>query len=77
MPRQAKTQEAQEPQEAVETQSKPQSKPQARGKVSVIAKYPPFVDLINDVRIGDVPVEVDMHPWLEAQIGVGLIIVVK
>ena len=73
MTRQAKTQEAQEPQEAVETQSKPQ----ARGKVSVIAKYPPFVDLIKDVRIGGEPVEVEMHPWLEAQIGVGLIIVVK
>ena len=73
MTRQAKTQEAQEPQEAVETQSKPQ----ARGKVKVIAKYPPFVDLIKDVRIGGEPVEVEMHPWLEAQIGVGLIIVVK
>ena len=73
MARQVKTQEAQEPQESVETQAKPQ----ARRTVKVIAKYPPFVDLIKDVRIGDVPVEVEMHPWLEAQIGVGLIIVVK
>ena len=46
-------------------------------RVKVIAKYPPFVDLIKDVRIGGEPVEVEMHPWLEAQIGVGLIIVVK
>ena len=70
MARQPKQTEPQE--QPQESQERPQAK---RRTVRVIAKYPPFVDLINDVRIGDVPVEVDMHPWLEAQIGVGLVIV--
>lgn len=75
MARQPKQTEPQEqPQEPQESQERPQAK---RRTVRVIAKYPPFVDLINDVRIGETPVEVELHPWLEAQIGVGLIIVVK
>ena len=42
-----------------------------------MAKLPPFVDLINDVRIGAEPVEVELHPWLQAQIDAGLLIMVE
>lgn len=30
-----------------------------------------FVDLVNNVTIGETFVEVQMHPWLEAQIAAG------
>ena len=45
--------------------------------VKVMAKLPPFVDLINDVRIGAEPMEVELHPWLQAQIDANLLIVVE
>ena len=46
-------------------------------KVKVMAKLPPFVDLINDIRIGAEPMEVELHPWLQAQIVANLLIVVE
>ena len=46
-------------------------------KVKVMAKFPIFVDLINDVRIGSEPVEVELHPWLQAQIDAGILLVVE
>lgn len=45
-------------------------------KVSVVAKFDKFVDLIANVEIGKEPVEVEMHPWLEAQVEAGLVIIV-
>ena len=40
-------------------------------KVKVQAVRPPFVDLITDTRFETEPVEVEMHPWLQAQIDAG------
>ena len=63
----------------VESAEKPKRvvKPAKSDKVFVISKYDRFVDLVNNVEIGQTPVEVEMHPWLEAQVSVGLLIVVK
>ena len=57
--------------------AKAQENPQEKPTVKVMAKLPPFVDLINDVRIGAEPVEVELHPWLQAQIDAGLLLVVE
>ena len=57
--------------------AKAQETPQEKTTVRVMAKLPPFVDLINDVRIGAEPVEVELHPWLQAQIDANLLIVVE
>lgn len=43
----------------------------AGAKVKVYALRPPFVDLITDTTISEKPIEVEMHPWLEAQIAAG------
>ena len=76
MARQPKQVEATETDTAPEAQPEPQARAKAKPKtVRVVAKYPPFVDLIRDVRIGEEPVEVELHPWLEAQIEIGLVIV--
>jgi hypothetical protein len=42
--------------------------------VKVVAVYPPFVDLIKNVEIGETPVEIELHPWLQAQIDAGKIV---
>ena len=58
--------------------ARPTKAPEAQQqKVKVMAKLLPFVDLINDVRIGAEPVEVELHPWLQAQIDANLLIVVE
>ena len=57
--------------------AKAKENPQEKSTVKVMAKLPPFVDLINDVRIGAEPVEVELHPWLQAQIDANLLIVVE
>lgn len=58
--------------------ARPTKAPEAQQqKVKVMAKLPPFVDLINDVRVGAEPMEVELHPWLQAQIDGGLLIVVE
>jgi len=41
--------------------------------VKVFAVHPPFVDLIKNVQIGETPVEIELHPWLQAQIDAGKI----
>lgn len=46
----------------------------ASAKVKVKAKLPPFIDLINNVSIGGDYQEVEMHPWLQAQVDAGLLI---
>lgn len=57
--------------------ARPAKAPEAQQqKVKVKAKLPPFVDLINDIRIGVEPMEVELHPWLQAQISAGILIVV-
>lgn len=58
--------------------ARPAKAPEAQQqKVKVMAKLPPFVDLINDVRIGAEPMDVELHPWLQAQIDAGLLLVVE
>ena len=57
--------------------AKAQENPQEKPTVKVTAKLPPFVDLINDVRIGAEPMDVELHPWLQAQIDAGLLLVVE
>ena len=58
--------------------ARPTKAPEAQQqKVKVMAKLPPFVDLINDIRIGAEPMEVELHPWLQAQIDANLLIVVE
>ena len=58
--------------------ARPAKVPEAQQqKVKVTAKFPIFVDLINDVRIGAEPMEVELHPWLQAQIDANLLIVVE
>lgn len=42
--------------------AKAQENPQEKTTVKVMAKLPPFVDLINDVRIGAEPMDVELHP---------------
>ena len=49
---------------------KPTEKSKAK-TVKVVASIPPFVDLIKNVEIGETPVEVELHPWLQAQIDAG------
>lgn len=62
--------------DAPKEQPKETPKEQPKGKIKVVAKYPPFIDLIKDTVIGVNPVEVEMHPWLQAQVDCGLVIVV-
>ena len=44
--------------------------------VKVVAVYPPFVDLITNTLIETTPVEIEPHPWLQAQIDAGKLKVV-
>ena len=55
----------------------PEVQQEQTNRIKVMAKLPPFVDLINDVRIGAEPVEVELHHWLQAQIDAGLLIMVE
>lgn len=55
----------------------PEVQQEQTNRIKVMAKFPPFVDLINDVRIGAEPVEVELHPWLQAQIDQNLLLVVE
>ena len=48
-----------------------------KATVKVYAKFPPFVDLVKDVKIGSEAVEVELHPWLQANISAGLLIVAE
>jgi hypothetical protein len=41
------------------------------GKVKVFSSRGRFVDLVKNVEIGSTPVEVEMHPWLQANIDAG------
>ena len=63
----------------VESAEKPKraAKPAKSDKVLVVSKHDRFIDLVMNVEIGQTPVEVDLHPWLEAQVEAGLLIVVK
>ena len=45
--------------------------------VRVSARIAPFVDLIKDITIGFEPVEVENHPWLQANIDSGNLIVAE
>ena len=46
------------------------------GTVTVVAKHDRFIDLVNNVEITKEPKVVEMHPWLQAQVDAGLVIVV-
>ena len=43
-------------------------------KVLVVSKFDRFVDQITGVEITKTPVEVEMHPWLQSNVDVGLVI---
>ena len=62
------------PEEIVITKATRTQKPKA---VKVVAKYPPFIDLINNVEITGEPTPVEMHPWLQAQVDAGKLVVVE
>ena len=47
--------------------------PQAE-TVMVVSKFERFVDLVMDVAITQKPTPVVMHPWLQAQVDAGLVI---
>ena len=68
-------QEAQ--QETPQETTKVEPKVKAKNTVKVFARMPPFVDLINDITIGETPKEVENHPWLQANINAGLLIVAE
>ena len=51
--------------------------PRAPKAVKVVAKYPPFIDLINNIEITGEPTPVEMHPWLQAQVDAGKLVVVE
>lgn len=53
-----------------EAKAAPKAKKE-EGKVKVYALRPPFIDLITNTEIGETPIEVEMHPWLEAQVAAG------
>ena len=55
----------------------PEVQQEHTNRIKVMAKLPPVVDHLNDVRIGAEPVEVELHPWLQAQIDANLLIVVE
>ncbi len=60
----------------VESAEKPKraAKPAKSDKVLVVSKHDRFIDLVMNVEIGQTPVEVEMHPWLQAQVDAGLVI---
>ena len=62
--------------EHVESAEKPKraAKPAKSDKVLVVSKHDRFIDLVNNVEIGQTPVEVEMHPWLQANVDAGLVI---
>lgn len=43
-------------------------------KVLVVSKFDRFVDQITGMEITKTPVEVEMHPWLQANVDAGLVI---
>lgn len=43
-------------------------------RVTVMSKHLRFVDLITGAEITRTPIEVELHPWLQAQIDAGLLI---
>ena len=45
-----------------------QSEPKQSSKVSVVAVRDVFIDLTTNTTIGKEPVEVEMTPWLQAQV---------
>jgi len=45
-------------------------------KVKVVTKFPLVIDLITDTKITAIPVEIELHPWLQAQIDSNIIQVV-
>lgn len=48
---------------------------ESKHKVTLLAVIPGFVDLITNQRFGEEPVEVEMHPWLQAQVNAGHLVV--
>lgn len=50
--------------------------PQALTKVKVVAKHPPFLDLITDTWITGEPIEMEVHPHLQLQIDAGKVLIV-
>lgn len=60
--------------EAVEPKAKPAKAKPVKTTVTVVSKYDRFVDLVMNVEITQTPSEVEMHPWLQANVDVGLVI---
>ncbi len=56
-----------EPQAEVQHSASPET-------VEVVSKFDRFVDLVKDVEITHTPTTVEMHPWLQAQVDAGLVI---
>ena len=50
------------------------AKPAKPSKVLVVSKFDRFVDQITGMEITKTPVEVEMHPWLQANVDAGLVI---
>ena len=65
--------ELNEPKESVKPAKA--AKPAKPSKVLVVSKFDRFVDQITGMEIGTTPVEVEMHPWLQANVDSGLVIV--
>lgn len=66
--------------EVVEPKGEPKGKPAKAAKpgkttVTVVSKFDRFVDLVNNVEITQTPSEVVMHPWLQANVDNGLVVV--
>lgn len=56
------------------TKNTQQTDEQAPNMVEVVSKFDRFVDLVKDVEITHTPTTVEMHPWLQAQVDAGLVI---
>ena len=56
------------------TKNTQQTDEQAPNRVEVVSKFDRFVDLVKDVEITHPPTTVEMHPWLQAQVDAGLVI---
>lgn len=46
-------------------------------KVKVVATLSMFVDQVTGTEIRNTPVEVEMHPWLQAQVNAGHVVIVE
>lgn len=48
--------------------------PKALKRAKVTAKFPPFIELHTNTSIGVDPVEIEITPWVQANIDRGLLI---